>query len=262
MSETPTDLTGFTDESRAVLSVTGKDARPLLQDLVTNNLDRLTEDGLIYAALLTPQGKYLFDFFMGLRGGAMMIDVAADRAPALAQRLAMYRLRREMTIEATETPVSLVWGGDAAPGGDARRDPRRKELGWRVYGEASGFGAAARADYDALRVRLAVPETGVELTDNTFILETGFEQLNGVDFRKGCYVGQEVTARMKHKTELKKGLVRVSVSGDAAPGTLVEADGKPAGTLFTVAGGEGLAHLRFDRAEGEMKAGGATLRRI
>lgn len=259
-------LQGFTDESRAVLSVTGADARGLLQDLVTNNLDRLSEDGLVYSALLTPQGKYLFDFLIGLGpDGAMLFDVAAEKAPAFAQRLAMYRLRRDMTIEATEIPVSLLWGSGAPPAG-ARADPRHPELGWRVYGDADAAlvdGApATRADYDALRVRLAIPETGVELTEDTFILEAGFERLDGVDFRKGCYVGQEVTARMKHKTELRKGLARVSIEGDAAPGVSVEADGKPAGSLFTVAGGEGLAHLRFDRAGGEMKAGDATLRRI
>ena len=252
-------LQGFTDERRAALCVTGADARALLQDLVTNDLDRLTADNLVYAALLTPQGKYLFDFFIGLDGGDLFIDVARDQAPALAQRLTMYRLRRDMEIAATETPVTLLWGEDAPPEG-ARRDPRDPGLGWRAYRAAPEVEAATVADYDALRVRLQTPETGVELIPNdTFILEAGFERLNGVDFRKGCYVGQEVTARMKHKTELKKGLAKVRLDGDAAPGTPLEADGKPAGTLFTNLNGEGLAHLRFDRAAGEMMAGDAKV---
>lgn len=252
-------LNGFTDERRIALSVTGKDARALLQDLVTNDLDRLAADNLVYAALLTPQGKYLFDFFIGLDGDDLFIDVARDQAPALAQRLAMYRLRRDMEIAATDKPVTLIWGDGPAPDG-AREDPRDPSLGWRVYGAAPVAEPATAADYDALRIRLQTPETGVELIPNdTFILEAGFERLNGVDFRKGCYVGQEVTARMKHKTVLKKGLVRVRVEGQAAPGTPLEADGKPAGALFTNLNGEGLAHLRFDRAGGEMRAGDAKV---
>ena len=265
-------MRGFVDEGRKVLRVKGADARPLLQDLVTNDLDRLTPETLVYAALLTPQGKYLFDFLVGLEpDGALLLDVAAAQAAPLAQRLSMYRLRKDMEIEETETTVTLVWseGGppEGAPGAAVLMDPRDPALGWRVYGAApgglAGVEPGTRAEYDALRVALAVPETGVELAPNeTFILESGFERLHGVDFRKGCYVGQEVTARMKHKTELKKGLVRVRVDGDAAPGTPVTAAGKPAGTLFTVAGSEGLAHLRFDRAEGEMEAGEARLHRL
>ena len=99
----------------------------------------------------------------------------------------------------------------------------------------------------------------MELTPDTFILEVGFEALNGVDFRKGCYVGQEVTARMKHKTTLRKGLAQVDVSGDAAPGTEIKAEGKPAGTLLSRAGDAAIAYLRFDRAKGPMQAGAAEV---
>jgi len=117
-------------------------------------------------------------------------------------------------------------------------------------------------DWDALRTAHLIPETGVELTPDTYILEAGFERLNGVDFKKGCYVGQEIVARMKHKTELKKGLARVSIDGAAASGDAITADGKPVGTLHTVAGQQGIAYLRFDRATGDMRAGDAILRRI
>ena len=109
----------------------------------------------------------------------------------------------------------------------------------------------------------STPEPGTELGGDSYILEYGFERLHGVDFRKGCYVGQEIVARMKHKTELRKGMVRVAIDGDAAPGAeILGAGGKVAGVLGTVSGGEGLAHLRFDRAEGELRAGDAVLRRI
>ena len=255
-------MRGFVDARRAVLRATGADARPLLQDLVTNDLDRLSEGGLVYAALLTPQGKYLFDFFVAAEGAGLLIDVAADQAAALAQRLAMYRLRREMDIAATDLRVTLLWGEGAPPGG-AMRDPRDEALGWRVFGDAP-HEPASFEDYEALRISRSVPETGAELIPNdSYILEHGFERLNGVDFRKGCYVGQEVTARMKHKTELKKGLARVAVEGAAEPGdAILAADGKPAGVLRSVQDGEGLAHLRFDRADGAMTAGSAEVRRI
>ena len=251
----------FNDDSRVVLRVTGADARDLLQDLVTNDLDRLEEGKLIYAALLTPQGKYLFDFFITLDGETLLVEVVRDRAPALAQRLMMYRLRRKMEVEATDLTVSLHWGEGAPPTG-AMADPRAGALGWRLYG-APVDTTADRAAYDALRIDAMAPETGVELIpDDSYILEMGFERLNGVDFRKGCYVGQEVTARMKHKTELRKGLAVVEVEGEAAPGDVIEAGGKAAGVLHTIAGGKALAYLRFDRAQGEMTAGAATVRRI
>lgn len=254
-------LFAFNDDKRVVLKITGKDARDLLQDLVTNNLDRLVEGELVYAALLTPQGKYLFDFFLTLDGDAMLLEVAKDRAPALAQRLMMYRLRREMEIEATDLTVSLHWGEGDVPTG-AMADPRDPRLGWRLYG-APVAETSDRAAYDALRVAAMAPESGIELIpDDSYILEMGFERLNGVDFRKGCYVGQEVTARMKHKTELRKGLAVVEVQGDAAPGAEITADGKAAGALHTIAGDRALAYLRFDRAKGDMSADGATVRRV
>jgi folate-binding protein YgfZ len=267
-------LGGFVAE-RAILRVAGEEARDWLQGLVTNDVARLGPGAPVYAALLTPQGKYLFDFFLVDPGdGAVLIDVAADRAADLLKRLSLYRIRRKVTVEDVSEAwgVALVWGDGlptpAAPA-FAVADPRAAALGWRIYAPdaaaalaAMGAAEAPRAAYDALRVACAAPETGVELVpDDTFILEAGFDRLHGVDFRKGCYVGQEVTARMRHKTELKKGLVRVAVEGDAPPpGTPAQTpEGKPAGVLFTVAGGEGLAHLRFDRAEGAM-AGGARLR--
>lgn len=246
----------FTDDSRVVLRVSGADAEPLLQDLITNDLDKLGADNLLYAALLTPQGKYLFDFFLKRDGADLLIDVVRDRAPALAQRLMMYRLRRKMEIEATDLSVSLYWG-EPAPG--ALPDPRAEALGWRGYG-APVDPTADRADYDALRVSLAAPDTGAELiADDSYILEMGFERLNGVDFRKGCYVGQEVTARMKHKTELRKGLAQVEIEGSAPIGTPILRHGKEVGRLLTQSNGKALAYLRFDRASGDMTAGDAKI---
>jgi len=256
---------GRVADDRTVLRLGGEDVRAFLQGLVTNDIGRLAPGRAVYAALLTPQGKYLFDFFLVADGDDVLLDVKADRAQALAQRLAMYRLRARVTIAAAGVEVALGLGPapDLAP--DAAlvvADPRDPALGWRAYVPDAAALVAAMPPLDparltALRIERAVPETGVELLpDDSYILEMGFERLNGVDFRKGCYVGQEVTARMKHKTELRKGLARVRLDGPApAPGAEITAEGRPAGALLSAAGDAALAYLRFDRARGEMRAG-------
>lgn len=240
-------------EDRMVLRIGGADREKFLQGLVTQDMGRPGE-GLRYSAILTPQGKYLFDFLLLNRGDDVLVDVKAAFGPKLAQRLMMYRLRADVVIEDSGLPV--VRGlGDPPPGGFA--DPRDAALGWRGYGMDGG---APVIDWDAIRVAACIPETGIELiADDTYILEAGFDRLSGVDHRKGCYVGQEVTARMKHKTELRKGLVTVAVTGAAPPGTDIMAGDRPAGTLFTQAGGQAIAYLRFDRASGEMQAGDAKV---
>ncbi|TPE47949.1 CAF17-like 4Fe-4S cluster assembly/insertion protein YgfZ [Amaricoccus solimangrovi] len=255
---------GFHAADRAVLRVSGADAREFLQNLVTNDVKGL-ETGPVYAALLTPQGKYLFDFFLVPDGETILVDVAADRAEALARRLAMYRLRAR--VEIGEADLAVVLGLGAPPLVPlCFVDPRLAELGWRAYGADPDLILAGMAPLDpaamtALRIAHVVPETGLELLpDDSYILEMGFERLRGVDFRKGCYVGQEVTARMKHKTELRKGLARVRLAGPAPePGTEITAGGKPVGTVLTVGEGAGLAYLRFDRAQGVLRAGAAEI---
>ncbi len=238
-------------EARKVLALTGADRLTFLQGLVTNDVDR-DEDGLTYAALLTPQGKFIADFFVVRRGADVLIDVAESHAAPLFQRLSMYRLRADVQIAETEIVVSR--GTGPAPDG-AFSDPRHPALGWRLYGETD---VSDDTDWPALYVAHMIPQTGVELTPDTYILEAGFERLNGIDFRKGCYVGQEIAARMKHKTELKKGLALVQVDGTVAPGDAIESGGKPAGTVHRVSGDQALAYLRFDRAEG-MSVADATL---
>ncbi|QQA41557.1 YgfZ/GcvT domain-containing protein [Pelagovum pacificum] len=235
-----------------VLAVTGSDRVRFLDNLVTNDVPA-PGAGLRYAALLTPQGKYLADFLMLGQADRILIDVPTAVAPVLMQRLSMYKLRADVGIE--ETALSVRRGTGPAPDG-AYADPRDPALGWRLYGDDGDDGGI---DWNAVRVANTIPEAGVELTADSYILEMGFERLGGVDFRKGCYVGQEVTARMKHKTELRKGLRRVRLEGPAETGTEITADGKPAGTLHTVAGPHALAYLRFDRTGGAMSAGGAAV---
>ena len=240
---------------RTLLTITGPDAFEFLQGLVTNDVAK-TKDGLVYAALLTPQGKFIVDFFIAAQSDGYLLDVATSHAAGLAQRLAMYRLRADVQIE--ESALRVSRGTGPAPDG-ALTDSRHPDMGWRFYGTEDLSDAT---DWDALRITHVIPETGVELTPETYILEAGFERLNGVDFRKGCYVGQEIAARMKHKTELKKGLVGVTIDGSAPVGTPITANGKAAGTLFTQSGGRALAHLRFDRATSDMQAEDAVLRRL
>lgn len=246
-------MTGERADDRTVLAVAGEDRQHFLQNLVTNDVSR---PGLVYAALLGPQGRYLADFFLSERDGAILIDVASTLAPALLKRLSLYRLRAKVTV--AEAPLLVARGLGPAPAG-ALADPRHPTLGWRRYGETPA--GPPGIDWDALRVAACVPDSGIELIpDESYILEAGFERLNGVDFRKGCYVGQEVTARMKHKTKLRKGLVTVEIEGAAPVGTAIMAGDKPAGTLFTQSGGRAVAHLRFERAGGTLSAGTARLR--
>src|SRR5690606_19006397 len=240
---------------RKVFEITGKDRESFLQGLVTNDLGQLRA-GIVYAAILSPQGKYLADFFLVPDGEEILLDVHESLAEGLLRRLAMYRLRAEVRI--APAPVQVSRGLGPAPGG-ALADPRHPALGWRLY--AAEPGGAPAIDWDTIRVEHCIPETGIELIpDESYILEAGFERLHGVDFRKGCYVGQEVTARMKHKTELRKGLVTVAVEGTAPVGAEILSEGRPAGTLFTQARGKGIAFLRFDRAAGELRAGEARIR--
>lgn len=236
---------------RRIIRVGGADRVDFLQGLVTNDVTRAP----VWAALLTAQGKYLADFLVVPDGDALLIDVDARLADDLLRRLSMYKLRA--AVELAPTDLQVTRGTGPAPEG-AIPDPRHPALGWRLYGAAEGDDGT---DWDAIRVAHTIPETLVELIPNeTFILEAGFERLHGVDFRKGCYVGQEVTARMKHKTELRKGLVTVAIDGAAPVGTpILMTDGREAGTLFTKSGSRAIAHLRFDRMDGPLTAGDAAI---
>lgn len=236
---------------RKVVAISGADAPKFLQDLVSNDI-KGAADGLVYAALLTPQGKYLADFFITARPeGGFWLDCDAAQAGALIQRLTLYRLRADVVIEPTDLVVSR--GIENAPHG-AMADPRHPALGWRMIGDFDQ--SQADIDWDALRVAHCIPHAGIELIPNdTYILEAGFEALSGVDFRKGCYVGQEVTARMHHKTSLRKGFRTVGLSAPVPLGTEITNSGKTIGQVFTQSGDRAIAYLRFDRLEGELRAG-------
>lgn len=244
--------------NRRILRLSGGDTEKFLQDLITNDVTDL-KDRLVYAALLTPQGKFIADFFIKRDGQDYLLDTLSDGSDALLKRLTMYKLRADVVIE--DSGLNLQRGTGPLPETispeTALPDPRHPALGWRAYTSAPESDDGT--DWDAIRVAHCIPETGIELTPDTFILEAGFERLNGVDFKKGCYVGQEVTARMKHKTELRKGLQVVGIKGRAENGTEILAGDKTAGTLHTQIGNRAIAYLRFDRITDQMTAGDAQL---
>ena len=231
---------------RKVFRFSGTDARKFLQNLITNDIKRL-DTGPVYSALLTPQGKFIADFFLIPDGNDILMDVDTDAAAPLIPRLNMYKLRADVTISETNLIVSR--GLNDAPEG-AVADPRDANLGWRYYGAEDHN--TDTVDWDVLRVDHKIPEMGRELDAESYILEMGFEGLNGVDFRKGCYVGQEVTARMKHKTELRKGLVRLVSEADIPENADVVSNGKVIGRTHTSAGKRALAYLRYDRVDGDI----------
>jgi len=242
-------------EDRAVLRVAGADARGFLQGLLTNDLDTLTPAGPLFAGLLSPQGKALFDMvcFAG-DAGDVLLDVASARAAALARRLAMYKLRKAVTIEVTELAVFAGWDDDD-PAHPA--DPRFAGLGARWI--AAPVGSAGAEAYDAHRLRVGVPGSTDIGEDELLWLETGADLLNGVSFTKGCYVGQENTARMHHRDKVRRRLVPVRFDGDTGDGVVRDADGRSAGTLRSHRGGAGIAHLRLEAAAGQLTLGGARL---
>jgi len=239
--------------NREVLEVFGEDSTKFLQGIITNDMGRL-DQGPIYTAILTPQGKYFIDFFIVPLQGRILIDTPVDGSEDLINKLLQYRLRAKVDIKKTNLKVSL--GLDNAPA-QSFRDPRHPALGWRSYEPKENN---QEVDWKHLRVSHCIPETNIELVrGKTYILEAGFERLNGVDFKKGCYVGQEITARMQHKTKLKKGLKTVKIEGVAKVGTEILANGQNAGIIFSQSKGKGIAFLRLDRVLPKMIAGDAVI---
>ena len=247
--------------ARTLLHVSGKDAAHFLHNLLTNSVEGLTEGEAAYAALLTPQGKIIGDIFVLARADGFLLDVPVDRAAELTKRLTLYKLRAAVTIAPVENGrVLAVWDTDAPPPG-ACADPRLAELGFRLPVETPDAPVAAEAiasdaEWHAHRILLGVPEGGVDfLYDDAFPHEADLDQLNGIDFAKGCYIGQEIVSRMEHRGTARTRTVPVTVEGAAPPpGTEVRAGDKPAGALGSSANGRALARLRLDRVEDALAA--------
>ncbi|MEM9330960.1 MAG: folate-binding protein [Pseudomonadota bacterium] len=237
-------------DNRRLLRVSGIEAEHFLENLVTCKVTDLKADEAPFGALLSPQGKILFDFFMFKIEGAFVFDVPAALMDDFLKRLTFYRLRAKVDIERLEgMPVTAVWGVSDLSAELAFMDYRNDALGFRCYGTIpEGFREAKLKDK---RIEIGIPEGHVDFEyGDAYPHETLMDQFGGVDFKKGCYVGQEVVSRMQHRGSAKKRIVQVSSEEILPePGTAVSGDGKPVGTLGSTEGKKGLAMLRLDRAQ-------------
>ena len=267
---------------RAVLAVTGEDRVAFLQGLVSNDVAGAAPGRAVWAALLTPQGKWLADFFILSDGTRLLLDCERAQAPMIKQRLTRYRLRSRVALAETDLSVHAAWDGpwpdDATPDAGSRDadatiaapDPRLPEAGWRVLSAISLAANASAEAWDRHRLALGLPDGSRDLeAEKSILLEAGFDELNGVSWTKGCYMGQELTARTKYRGLVKRRLVPVRIEGAApVPGTPVLRDGREVGTMRSArpGGGEGrdgsgigMAVLRLEAMEGALTSGAAVL---
>ncbi len=259
---------------RGVVKVSGEDARNFLNGLVTTDVTLLRPGLGRFGALLTPQGKITVDFLVteapsGHGGGGFLIDCARALAQGLADKLGFYKLRAKVAVEnlSDNLGVLAAWDGDPAMKPDlAFADPRNAALGWRILVPAElaqkvadliGADLVDSAAYDAHRIASGVPRGGLDfMYGDAFPHETNMDRLHGVDFEKGCYVGQEVVSRMQHRGTARTRTVRVIVDGPAPePGAAILAGDKTLGTMGSTAGRNGLALIRIDRAADALDAG-------
>jgi folate-binding protein YgfZ len=264
-------------ENRGLLHIFGADATEFLQGMISNDIDLVTPEKSVYAALLTPQGKFLFDFFV-LRdqaGTGYLLDCDGARLPDLQKRLSMYKMRADVTLEDASADLALVAcygddhsgltnGGDDTAGSTSAYgsgilfvDPRLAGLGVRIVLprsdmeaslSAAGFVKASLEDQEAHRLSLGVPEAGRDvLIEKSFPLECNFDEMNAVSYTKGCYVGQEMTARTHHRATLKKRLLPVKITGHMpVAGTPIIHNEREVGEMRSGQGGQGIALIRLE----------------
>ena len=285
-----TGSTAILLEDRGVLRISGPDARAFLQGIVTNDVEQATDSQAVWSAFLTPQGKYLHDFFLvgSAQGenGVLLLEGERDRLADLAKRLKIYKLRSKAEIEDlsdSQAVYALVGDGAAAAlgledrpgaaapfgGGVAYVDPRLAAGGARAILPASTAGAAvkdagfevgARGDYDRVRIPLGLPDGSRDMeVDKAILLENGFDELRGVDWKKGCFLGQELTARTKYRGLVKKRLLPVAIEGTPPEDeSAIMSGDKEVGELRSHVDGWGLALLRLKEIE-ELPDGGLSL---
>ena len=275
---------------RALIAVQGDDRGSFLQGMISNDVRRVEAGMAAWAAFLTPQGKFLHEFFMFSLGNAIWLECERARRDDLIARLSTYKLRAKVTLEAVDTlMVGTAWGRNveaafglrAEPGtitplgaGVVFTDPRLMDAGvrWALLAENAqavlkqlGLIEAKPEDYDSVRFSLGLPDGSRDMdVEKALLLENGFEELGGVDYKKGCYIGQELTARTHYRALIKKRLMPVTVDGPMPPpGTLLTADGAEAGEMKSGADGQGLALIRVEAwrnaADGALRAGPARV---
>ncbi len=251
---------------RSLLEIAGEDRSSFLQGLITNDVEGLAEGAANFAALLTPQGKILFDFFAINAGNAVLLDCPASAAADLLKRLGFYKLRAKIALAdvSAKWRVAASWGEDAAGfakanAGIAYPDPRLPALGYRALIEAdkAPLFAASADDYEAMRIAAAVPEAGKDYAyGDAFPHEACYDFLNGVNFKKGCYVGQEVVSRMQHRGTARTRVLAVSADRPLPQGGAdVLVEDFAVGRLGSVSGTKGIALARLDRVSEALTKG-------
>jgi folate-binding protein YgfZ len=252
---------------RGVIVVSGEDRVTFLQGLVSNDVAQAAPGRAVWAALLTPQGKWLADFFILSDGERLLLDCERAQMEMLVARLSRYRLRAKVTVAATDLLVFAAWGDAPTPtliahGLIAAPDPRLPDAGWRILSAEPLPTDASPADWNRHRLALGLPDGSRDLeSEKTVLLEAGFDELGGVSWTKGCYMGQELTARTHYRGLLKRRLVPVAIAGaPPAPGTPVLRDGAEVGTMRSAGDGNGLAVLRLEALSADrLDCGGAVL---
>ena len=247
---------------RGVIAVEGDDRVAFLQGLVSNDMEAARPNHAVWAALLTAQGKWLADFFVFATADSLLLDCEAAQIPMLIQRLSRYRLRMKVALrEEPALHVHVAWGGVPEAGGIISPDPRLPDFAWRLLSASMLPASATPDEWDLYRLAAGLPDGSRDLeADRSTLLEAGFDELAGVSWSKGCYMGQELTARTKYRGLVKRRLVPVGVEGALpALGTPVLRDGIEVGTMRSGRDGIGLASLRLDALGGTLRCGDATL---
>lgn len=239
---------------RSTLHVTGPDAAHFLQNLVTADVETLPENEARPSALLTPQGKILFDFLVSRIEGGYRLDVASSARADLAKRLTLYRLRSKVEIAPSHEAVAARWGAEAE---DGLRDTRFADGAVeRLYGETAGTAGNDGEAFRAQRIAAGIAEAESDFpASDVFPHDVLLDQNGGVSFKKGCFVGQEVVSRMQHRGTARRRIMVLRAEGHITPGSNVEADGRTVGTVLSATGGTAMAILRIDKVADALRAG-------
>jgi folate-binding protein YgfZ len=249
---------------RGVIEIVGDDRVAFLQGLVSNDVALAAGGRAIWAALLTPQGKWLADFFIVADGNRLLLDCERGQTDMLVSKLSRYRLRAQVTVadRSAELGVAAAWGEEPPElaGAIIFADPRLPEAGWRVISPVPAAASANAADWDAHRLSLGLPDGSRDLeAEKTVLLEAGFDELNGISWTKGCYMGQELTARTRYRGLLKRRLVPVEIDGALpAPGTPVMRGDTEVGSMRSGLANRGLAVVRLEALDGQGRGSGAA----
>ena len=246
---------------RAVIAVTGEDRAAFLQGLVSNDVANALPGQAVWAALLTPQGKWLADFFILSDGERLLMDCERAQSAMLRQRLSRYRLKSRVELRETEMHVFAAWDGEPDAAGLAARDPRLPEAGWRIVSTDPIPTNATLDDWDQHRLSLGLPDGSRDMeAEKSVLLEAGFDELHGVSWTKGCYMGQELTARTKYRGLVKRRLVPVRIEGTVPPpGAAILHDGREVGTMRSAQGQRGMALLRLEALKNTLISGETTV---